>query len=131
MTLHSGHGAALRRTARRLAAGLVSAPLLDVADDSGLLGALVNLDLEAVIGVRLSAWAWLVFFSGLGAAFAGLFVRHRPGGRRVFTLAALVPLAAYWIGAGLRLSTVVSMLLLALGYVSWRIAGDGDPSVDG
>ncbi|MEM6294497.1 MAG: hypothetical protein AAGA54_24705 [Myxococcota bacterium] len=123
MQLQTGLDAALRRTGRQLATGLVATPIVDVADDNGILGSVVRLDGEALLSVRPGAWAWLVFFVVLGAAFARLFHGHGATGRKLFTLAALVPVAAYWIVGGLRLSVVVSLLFLALGYVSWSVAG--------
>jgi len=124
MGLHSGQAAQLPRARRQLAAGRVTAPILDVADDSGALAGLEGFDPAVLSGVALSSWGMLVFFAATGVGFAALFPRHGTRGRTVFLALAAAPLVAYWTLGGLRLSTAVSILLLALGIVSWRIAGD-------
>ncbi len=124
MPLHSGQAAELRAAGRRLAAGLVASPMLDVADDRGLLGALARLDLATIASVGVSPWLWLGFFAVTGAGFAHLFPDHRPRGRLVFFGAVLALDAAYWIAGGLRLSVVIAVILLALGLVSWSVAGN-------
>ncbi|MBV1859522.1 MAG: hypothetical protein KUG77_14005 [Nannocystaceae bacterium] len=123
MPLDSGQGPALRGAGRRIAAGLVAAPVLDVADDRGILGGLAQLDFDILGGVGLSAWLWLGFFGALAAAFARLFPAHGPRGRAIFFAAATLLVGAYWVAGGLRLSIVVGVLLLALGLVSWSVAG--------
>lgn len=123
MSLDSGQGPALRGAGRRIAAGLVAAPMLDVADDRGILSGLTQLDFDILGGIGLSAWQWLGFFGALGAAFAWLFPVHGPRARAIFVVAVSAPVAAYWVAGGLRLSIVVSVLLLALGLVSWSVAG--------
>ena len=121
--LDAGRAPVLRSAGRRIAAGLVAAPMFDVADDRGLLGGLLRLDLDVLGGVGAAPYLWLAFFAAVGAGFAHLFPDHRPAGRGVFTIAAAVPVTAYWIVGGLRLSVVLAVLLLALGLVSWSIAG--------
>jgi hypothetical protein len=108
---------------------LVAAPLFDLCDDRGVLAALVQLDLELVGAVAGSTWAWLAFFLVLAAAFAHLFPLHRARTRVVFFAATAAPVAGYWFVGGFRLSVVLGVLLLALGLVSWGIAGfDADPA---
>lgn len=112
-----------------MAAGLVAAPIFDLCDDRGVLAALVQLDLELVGAVAGSTWAWLAFFLVLAAAFAHLFPLHRARARVVFFAATAAPVAGYWFVGGFRLSVVLGVLLLALGLVSWGIAGfDADPA---
>ncbi len=127
--LQSGQAAELRAAGRRLAAGLVASPMLVVADDRGLLGALVRLDLDTLTASGLTPWLWLGFFAAVGAGFARLFPAHRPRARGVFFAAAFALDAAYWAAGGLRLSVVIAVVLLALGLVSWSVAGDAaDPA---
>ncbi len=103
--------------------------MLDVADDRGLLGALARFDLDTLTASGLTPWLWLGFFVGVGAGFARLFPTHRPGARWMFFGAALALDAGYWISGGLRLSVVAAVLLLALGLVSWSVAGNSaDPA---
>lgn len=103
--------------------------MLDVADDRGILSGLAQLDFDILSGIGLSAWLWLVFFTGLGAAFARLFPAHGPRARAIFVVGAALPVGAYWFAGGLRLSIVVGVLLLALGLVSWSVAGfDAEPA---
>jgi len=113
----------LRGAGRRIAAGLVASPVVDVADDRGLLGGLARFDFEVLTGVGFEAWLWLLFFGGLAAAFAHLFPRHSPRGRAVFTLTPALMVSAYWFVGGVRLSVVLAVLFVALGLVSWSIAG--------
>lgn len=129
MALDSGQAPALRGAGRRIAAGLVAAPMLDVADDRGILSGLAQLDFDILLGIGLSAWLWLAFFTGLSAGFARLFPAHGPRARAIFVGAALVPVGAYWFAGGLRLSVALGVLLLALGLVSWSVAGfDAEPA---
>lgn len=129
MDLDSGQHAAIRGAGRRIAAGLVAAPMFDVADDRGLIGGIARFDLDVLRGAGISAWLWLLFFGGLAAAFAHLFPTHRPRARAVFVIAGAVPVSAYWVIGGLRLSVLMAVLLLALGLVSWSVAGfDAEPA---
>ncbi len=129
MDLDGGQAVAIRGAGRRIAAGLVAAPMFDVADDRGLLGAVLRLDLDVLTGAGLAPWLWLVFFGGLAAAFAHLFPTHPPRGRALFVIAAAVPVSAYWLIGGLRVSVLLAVLLLALGLVSWSVAGfDAEPA---
>lgn len=123
VSLDSGQAPAFRSTARRIAAGLVAAPIIDVADDRGILSGLAQLDFDILGGVDLSAWLWLAFLGALAVAFARLFPAHGPRARAIFVAAAMVPVGGYWFVGGLRLSVVVGLLLLALGLVSWTVAG--------
>lgn len=129
MALDSGQGPALRGAGRRIAAGLVAAPVLDVADDRGILSGLAQLDFDILGGIGLSAWLWLGFFGVVAAAFTRLFPAHGPQGRAIFVGAAVLLVGAYWVSGGLRLSVVVGILFLALGLVSWSVAGfDAEPA---
>ena len=129
MPLDSGQAPALRGAGRRIAAGLVAAPVLDVAEDRGVLSGLAQLDFDILGGIGWSAWFWLAFFCVLAAAFARLFPAHGPRARAIFVGAAMIPVCGYWLIGGLRLSVVVGVLLLALGLVSWRVAGfDAEPA---
>ena len=129
MHLDEGQAAALRGTGRRLAAGLVAAPLFDVAHDRGILGGIVRFDLDVLTGVGIDAWLWLLFFGAVAAGFAHLFPTHGARGRVIFFAAAALPVSAYWLVGGLRLSVALAVLLLALGLVSWSVAGfDADPA---
>ena len=121
--LESGQGPALRGAGRRLAAGLVAAPLFDLADDRGVVAALVQLDLELVASVAWSTWGWLGLFLAIAAGFARLFPTHPPRARAFFAILTALPVSAYWVLGGLRLSVVLAVLLLALGLVSWSVAG--------
>lgn len=103
--------------------------MFDVADDRGILGGLARLDLDVLTGVGIEAWLWLLFFVSVAAGFAHLFPTHGRWGRALFLAAAAVPVGAYWLAGGLRLSVALAVLLLALGLVSWSIAGfDADPA---
>lgn len=103
--------------------------MLDVADDRGILSGLAQLDFDILGGIGLSAWLWLAFFVGLAAGFARLFPAHGPRARAIFVGAAMVPVGAYWLAGGLRLAVAVGVLLLALGLVSWSVAGfDAEPA---
>ncbi len=103
--------------------------MLDVAGDRGILSGLAQLDFDILGGVGWSAWLWLAFFGALAAGFARLFPAHRPRARAIFVGAAMLPVGAYWLAGGLRLSVVVGVLLLALGLVSWSVAGfDAEPA---
>lgn|GEM_PF-2458413 len=129
MKIESGQAPAVRAAGRRLAAGFVASPLVDIADDRGILGGLMRLDVVGLADVGFGAWLWCGFFVAVGAGFAHLFPTHRPRARAVFAAAAAVPVGAYWIVGGLRLSVVLAVLLLALGLVSWSIAGfDAEPA---
>ncbi|MGH1345041.1 MAG: hypothetical protein ACRBN8_26005 [Nannocystales bacterium] len=121
--LDPGQRPALRSAARRIAAGLVAAPMFDIADDRGVLSGVAQLDFDILAGIGLTAWLWLGFFGALAAAVVWLFPAHGPRGRAIFVAAVSLPVGAYWIAGGLRLSIVLSVLLLALGLVSWSIAG--------
>ena len=129
VNLDTGQAPALRSAGRRIAAGLVAAPIVDVADDRGLLGGVLRLDLDLLGGVGIAPYLWLVFFAAVGAGFAHQFFGHRPRASGVFVIAASIPVGAYWIMGGFRLSIVLAVLLLALGLVSWSIAGfDAEPA---
>ncbi len=97
--------------------------MLDVADDRGILSGLMQLDFDILAGTGLRAWLWLAFFGALAAAFTHLFMAHKPRARAIFVAAVSLPVFAYWLAGGLRLSIIVSVLLLALGLVSWSVAG--------
>ncbi len=109
-----------RRAGRWFGFGVAAGPVLDIADDAGLIGAVANLDAVAISGIAIADWGAIAFFVAIGYACARLFAAHKPRGRWILFVATTVPLAAYAISAGLRLSTLVAVIALAYAFVSWR-----------
>lgn len=120
-----------RRAGRWFGFGVAAGPVLDVADDAGLLGAIASLDGLAISGVGLGDWTAIGFFIAIGYACARLFAAHGPRGRWVLFVATTVPLGAYAITAGLRLSTLVAVIALAYAFVSWRFIPGGQTRAHG
>jgi hypothetical protein len=108
---------ALRRSATWFCVGLAIAPVVDVADDAGLLTAPTSLDARGLVVV--------LFEIGMLVAIAGaagvLLARHRPSDRTWFFVACVAVLSGYLAHAGLRASGIAALVALALAFVQLRM----------
>ena len=111
-----------RRAGRWLGVGISATPIVDLADDAGLIGALAAFDGAVLASLSARTVLGLAFFAAIGVAISRLFVAHRPAGRAWFFAACLVPLGAYVIVSGLRLSVLAALIALAFAFVTWRFA---------
>lgn len=103
--------------------GLAIAPVVDVADDAGLLTAPTSLDARTIVVALLE----LVVLVAIAGAAGMLLSRHRPCDRTWFFVACVAVLSAYLAHAGLRASGIAALVALAFAFVQLRLIEPLEP----
>ncbi len=117
---------ALATAAQWLGIGVAAVPVIDIADRAGLFVLLTSPEtLEA--SMLLMPLLHIAFFVGLGFAAAALLRRHRPGARSWFFAGCVLPVLAFTLNSGLRLSSLVALIALCFAYIQLRLARDALP----
>ena len=114
---------ALRRSATWFCVGLAIAPVVDVADDAGLLTAPTSLDARDIVVALLE----IVMLVAIAGAAGVLLARHRPADRTWFFVASVAVLSGWLAHAGLRASGVAALVALALSFVQLRLLERFEP----
>lgn len=113
--------------ARWFGIGLVIMPIVDIVDRSGMvtmLSAPQTMEMDGLGGPLLQ----IAFFVAVGIAGAAVMRRHRSAGRMWTFGASVVPLAAYILYGGLRLSVALGVVALAFSFVQLRLAHGAAPT---
>lgn len=116
----------LDAAARWFGFGVASLPVLDIADRAGLfvlLSSPSSLELHLVIVPLLQ----IAFFVAVGAAASAVLRRHRAGARTWFFLGCAVPIVAYVLATGLRLTAAVAVVALSFAFVQLRLVHPDEP----
>ena len=112
--------APLAAAARWLGFGVAALPVLDIADRAGLavlLRSPSTLELDLVAAPLLG----IAFFVAVGLGAAAVLRRHRPRARGWFFAGCVLPVLAYVLATGLRLSAAVSLVALCFAFVQLRL----------
>lgn len=107
--------------ARWLGFGIAILPVLDIADRAGLLMLLASpsvLELDLVAAPLLG----IAFFVAVGVGASAVLRRHRPRARGWFFAGCVIPVLAYVLATGLRLSAAVALIALSFAFVQLRLA---------
>lgn len=112
--------------ARWLGFGVAALPVLDIADRAGLF-VLLSSPSSLELGLVAIPLLQIAFFVAVGIGAGAVLRRHRPRARGWFFAGCVVPVLAYVLATGLRLSVVVALVALVFAFVQLRLARDAEP----